>query len=332
MRKSISTYNHKKFAQKVEDVNAAYINQLLAKPGDVTQEFVYYIVRVYFGDDQLATIKKSGINYDKTVYNSRSAAGMINKIYAIDKDPRITAKNKYKDVSTKAVDFIKNKLKQNEETSAPAGGAQQPAGPPMAGPGAGTGVTPSAQAPVLSPNQVAQQAQVTPEQADKYLTQIIPVLITLSEDKSKPGAFTQRYSNEYNDVMYAMSVLKSDPKFFKKLEDYNNTFKTLAPIYNNAMHPTGWSSAGNAVIVTDWYTLGDQIINDIQSSMIKEIEPAVKNSKIQNAVTKITTFQDQFLNKNPGNTDIAGVANKVNQSIDQYNIGKPIKEKLTRLK
>ena len=42
--------------------------------------------------------------------------------------------------------------------------------------------------------------------------------------------------------------------------------------------------------------------------------------------------QDQFLNKNPGNTDIAGVANKVNQSIDQYNIGKPIKEKLTRLK
>jgi len=323
MRKSISIYNHKKFAQKVDDVNADYINKLLAKPGDVTQEFVYYIVRVYFGDDQLATIKKSGMNYDKTVYNSRSAMGMINKIYAIDKDPRITVKNKYKDVSTKAVDFIKNKLKQNEGTSAPEGGTQQPAGPPMAGPGAGTAVTPSAQAPVLSPNQVAQQAQVTPEQADAYLTKIIPVLKSLSDDKSKPGAFTQRYSNEYNDVMYAMNILKSDPKFFTKLEAHNDSFKTLSPIYNNAMHPTGWSSAGNAVIVTDWYTLGDQIIKDIES----------KNWT--SAKDKLVTFQNEFLNKNPKNTDISGVANKVNQFVDQYNtagFGVTQYNKLTRLK
>jgi|694.fasta_scaffold10926_12 hypothetical protein len=332
MRKSISIYNHKKFAQKVDDVNADYINKLLAKPGDVTQEFVYYIVRVYFGDDQLATIKKSGMNYDKTVYNSRSAAGMINKIYAIDKDPRITVKNKYKDVSTKAVDFIKNKLKQNEGTSAPAGGTQQPAGPPMASPGAGTAVTPSAQVPVSSPNQVAQQAQVTPEQADAYLTQIIPVLKTLSEDKSKPGAFTQRYSNEYNDVIYAMNILKSDSKFFEKLEKFNTTFKTLAPIYNNAMHPTGWTAAGNSVFVTDWYTLGDQIINEIQSSMIKELKEDEKKLKIQNTPTKISTFQTEFLNKNPKNTDISGVANKVNQVIDQFNIGKSTGDKLTRLK
>jgi hypothetical protein len=324
MRKSISIYNHKKFAQKVEDVNADYINKLLAKPGDVTQEFVYYIVRVYFDDESIfKTIKDNNLNYDKTIYTDRSSAGYINKIDQIAKDPRITNKTRYKEVSTKAVEFIKNKLKQNQGTSAPAADAQQPAGLPMAGPGAGTAVTPSAQAPVLSPNQVAQQAQVTPEQADKYLTQIIPVLKTLSEDKSKPGAFTQRYSNEYNDVMYAMSILKSDPKFFKKLEDYNNSFKTLAPIYNNAMHPTGWTAAGNSIFVTDWYTLGDQIIKDIES----------KNWT--SAKDKLVTFQNEFLNKNPKNTDISGVANKVNQFVDQYNtagFGVTQYNKLTRLK
>jgi hypothetical protein len=324
MRKSISIYNHKKFAQKVEDVNADYINKLLAKPGDVTQEFVYYIVRVYFDDESIfKTIKDNNLNYDKTIYTDRSSAGYINKIDQIAKDPRITNKTRYKEVSTKAVEFIKNKLKQNQGTSAPAADAQQPAGLPMAGPGAGTAVTPSAQAPVLSPNQVAQQAQVTPEQADKYLTQIIPVLKTLSEDKSKPGAFTQRYSNEYNDVMYAMSILKSDPKFFKKLEDYINSFKTLAPIYNNAMHPTGWTAAGNSIFVTDWYTLGDQIIKDIES----------KNWT--SAKDKLVTFQNEFLNKNPKNTDISGVANKVNQFVDQYNtagFGVTQYNKLTRLK
>ena len=148
MRKSISIYNHKKFAQKVEDVNADYINKLLAKPGDVTQEFVYYIVRVYFDDESIfKTIKDNNLNYDKTIYTDRSSAGYINKIDQIAKDPRITNKTRYKEVSTKAVEFIKNKLKQNQGTSAPAADAQQPAGPPKAGTLDRTADTPSAQAP-----------------------------------------------------------------------------------------------------------------------------------------------------------------------------------------
>jgi hypothetical protein len=129
-----------------------------------------------------------------------------------------------------------------------------------------------------------------------------------------------------------MNILKSDSKFFEKLEKFNTTFKTLAPIYNNAMHPTGWTAAGNSVFVTDWYTLGDQIINEIQSSMIKELKEDEKKLKIQNTPTKISTFQTEFLNKNPKNTDISGVANKVNQVIDQFNIGKSTGDKLTRLK
>jgi hypothetical protein len=112
--------------------------------------------------------------------------------------------------------------------------------------------------------------------------------------------------------------LKSDSKFFTKLEAHNNIFKTLSPIYNNAMHPTGWSSAGNAVIVTDWYTLGDQIIKDIES----------KNWT--SAKDKLVTFQNEFLNKNPKNTDISGVANKVNQILDPANAG--IGSTLPRLK
>ena len=73
------------------------------------------------------------------------------------------------------------------------------------------------------------------------------------------------------------------------------------------MHPTGWTAAGNSVFVTDLYTLGDQIIKDLQS----------KN--LTSAKDKLTTFQNEFLNKNPKYTDISGVANKVNQFVDQYN-------------
>ena len=334
MRKNITIYNHKKFAvapgtgatnpqkpaQATNFKDVKYINRIL-NDKDATKipgNLAILAIRAVW-NDKLPTRD----NFDKEVYGEINKVNQYAEFIKSLKLVKGIDQKKLADNFQLALDLITKKMSEN---------TQLPAGPPMAGPGAGTGVTPSAQAPVLSPNQVAQQPQVTPAEADAYLTKIIPVLKTLSEDKSKPGAFTQRYSNEYNDVMYAMSILKSDPKFFTKLEAHNSSFKTLAPIYNNAMHPTGWSSAGNAVIVTDWYTLGDQIINDIQSSMIEKIEPAVKNSKIQNAVTKITTFQDQFLNKNPGNTDIAGVANKVNQSIDQYNIGKPIKEKLTRLK
>ena len=115
-----------------------------------------------------------------------------------------------------------------------------------------------------------------------------------------------------------MSVLQKDPKFFQKLEGYNKSLSDLSPIYNNAMHPTGWTAAGNSVFVTDWYTLGDQIIKDIES----------KNWT--SAKDKLVTFQNEFLNKNPKNTDISGVANKVNQVLDPANAG--IGRTLPRLK
>jgi len=326
MRKSISIYNHKKFAQKVEDVNADYINKLLAKPGDVTQEFVYYIVRVYFDDESIfKTIKDNNLNYDKTIYTDRSSAGYINKIDQIAKDPRITNKTRYKEVSTKAVEFIKNKLKQNQGTSAPAADAQQPAGPPMAGSGAGTAVTPSAQAPVLSPNQVAQQPQVTPEQADVYLSYIIPILENFSKDQTKPKIFTQRYSSEINEITNGLGILRNgnDPKYFKKLEDFNKRIGDLSILFNKLMYPTGTTQAGNTTFVNDWYTFGNQIINEIQAGLTTESKEKVQKD--------IGIFQTEFLNKNPGNTDISGVANKVNQAIDKFNIGKG-KEKLTRLR
>ena len=309
MRKNITIYNHKKFADaprpgatnpqkpaqatNFKDVN--YINRILGDK-DATKipgNLVILAIRAVW-NDKLPTKD----NFDKEVYGQISKVNDYIEFLNSLKSVRGIDPKKLNTNLKLASELIIKKSSQNN---------QQPAGPPMAGPGAGTAVTPSAQAPVSSPNQVAQQAQVTPEQADAYLTKIIPVLKTLSDDKSKPGAFTQRYSNEYNDVIYAMNILKSDPKFFEKLEKFNTTFKTLAPIYNNAMHPTGWTAAGNSVFVTDWYTLGDQIIKDIQGK------------KIEDATTKLTTFQTEFLNKNPKNTDISGVANKVNQFVDQYN-------------
>ena len=82
----------------------------------------------------------------------------------------------------------------------------------------------------------------------------------------------------------------------------------MSKIYNDSMFPAGWSVAGTATIVTDWYTLGNQIIKNID------------NKKIDDANIKIKTFQEQFLDNNPGNTDIAEVANKVNKAIDNANL------------
>jgi hypothetical protein len=333
MRKNISTYNHQRFAQNTGTNNATrqtqksnpkpnfkepkYINSLLANrdTDKAVQDLIFLASRSEIGDDTLSKAKKSGA-YDQTVFQLAN----INKIHGffdtLQSDKKID-QTLLKNLRPKINEFLKLKLQIITQQTEAAG--------------AGAGVTqPNQQVPeapnMLSPAQAAEQAQITPEQADKYLSNIIPALETLSKDKEKPRAFTQRYSNEYNYIINAMSVLQKDPKFFQKLEGYNKSLSDLSPIYNNAMHPTGWTAAGNSVFVTDWYTLGDQIINDIQGG------------KVENANTKLTTFQTEFLNKNPKNTDISGVANKVNQFIDKYNssgvgttIGRP-STKLQRLK
>jgi hypothetical protein len=194
----------------------------------------------------------------------------------------------------------------------------------MAGPGAGTAVTPSAQAPVSSPNQVAQQPQVSPDQADVYLAYVIPVLEKFSKDVTKPKIFTQRYSSEINEITNGLGILRNDAKYFKKLEDYKKRIDDLSILFNKFMYPTGTTQAGNTTFVNDWYTFGNQIINEIQAGLTTESKEKVQKD--------IGIFQTEFLNKNPGNTDISGVANKVNQAIDKFNIGKVKDDKLTRLR
>jgi hypothetical protein len=214
-----------------------------------------------------------------------------------------------------ALELIIKKSSQNN---------QQPAGPPMAGPGAGTAVTPSAQAPVLSPNQVAQQPQVSPDQADVYLAYVIPVLEKFSKDATKPKIFTQRYSSEINEITNGLGILRNDAKYFKKLEDYKKRIDDLSILFKKFMYPSGTTQAGNTTFVNDWYTFGNQIINEIQADLTTESKEKVQKD--------IGIFQTEFLNKNPGNTDISGVANKVNQAIDKFNIGKVKGNKLTRLR
>ena len=331
MRKNTTIYNHKKFADapasaaqsqakpavkpavkpvgkpatktttkpevKLDPakMDVDYINKIITFPNKdaaVTQ-LAYLFSRYVLGDKKLEELKIDP-NKDKQVFSVPNTNQYIAMFASLKNNSKIN-KQALTGIENNFTKYMLQKMGQNvpaSETNSPATPVNQqvPAAPNM-----------------LSPAQAAEQAQITPEQADKYLSNIIPVLETLSKDKEKPGAFTQRYSNEYNYIINSMGVLRNDPKFFEKLEKFNTTFKTLAPIYNNAMHPTGWTAAGNSVFVTDWYTLGDQIIKDIQGK------------KIEDATTKLTTFQTEFLNKNPKNTDISGVANKVNQFVDQYN-------------
>ena len=318
MRKNTTIYNHKKFADapgpaaqsqaqpatkkpsaKPNFKDAAYINRIL-KNTDTKQaanQLIFLAVRSIFGDQKIKELTDQK-KYDQTVFSLDNNKKIIEFLISIKSDNRID-KTQLSKVEAEILPILTKKLTDNSNLS---GGAS------------GTGQTQQSvnqqvpQAPsMLSPAQAAEQAQITPEQADKYLSNIIPKLVEMSANKEKTGEFTQRYSNEYNYIINSMSVLRNDPKFFEKLEGYNTKFKTLAPIYNNAMHPTGWTAAGNSVFVTDWYTLGDQIINDIQGV------------KLDEAKKKLTTFQTEFLNKNPKNTDISGVANKVNQFLDQYN-------------
>jgi hypothetical protein len=291
-----------------------FINKILVNPDKdaAVKQLVYLFSRYVLGDNKLVELKKEPSTYDKEVFSIPNSNQYISMLANLKINPKID-KQELNGIENNFTKYILQKISSGYD--APQSEAN-------------TSTTPTnqqvPQAPnVLSPAQAAEQPQITPEQADKYLSNIIPVLETLSKDKEKPRAFTQRYSNEYNYIINSMSVLRNDPKFFQKLESYNTTFKTLAPIYNNAMHPTGWTAAGNSVFVTDWYTLGDQIIKDIQGK------------KIEDATTKLTTFQTEFLNKNPKNTDISGVANKVNQFVDQYNtagFGVTQYNKLTRLK
>jgi hypothetical protein len=316
MRKSISIYNHNKFAQKVEDINTNYINGLLAKPVDVTQDFVFYIVRNYHDNDELfKTIKDNNLNYDKAIYTDRSSAGYINNIDRIAKDPRIKNTTKYNELRKKAIEFIKNKVKTSQQPEAQESG---PAGPPSQ-PGQANPTVPGAPN-MLSPLEAARQMQITPEQADKYLSNITKVLQDISKDPARAKEFVTRFSSEYNYIINYMNILRSsDSKYYPKVEEYNKIISDFLPIYNNALHPTGWKPAGNSVVVTDWYTLGDQIINDIQALDRLQFTDPLHNTKLQSAKSGIQTFQDEFLNKNKGNTDISGVANKINQTIDKYN-------------
>ena len=335
MRKNITIYNHKKFADapgpavkpavkpvgkpanktttkpevKLDptkmDIN--FINKILVNPDKdaAVKQLVYLFSRYVLGDKKLAELSKDPNNYNKEVFSIPNSNQYISMLANLKNNPKI-GQPALLGIENNFTKYILQKISE---------------APPQSE--TNTSTTPTnqqvPQAPnVLSPAQAAEQAQITPEQADKYLSNIIPVLETLSKDKEKPRAFTQRYSNEYNYIINSMSVLQKDPKFFQKLEGYNKSLSDLSPIYNNAMHPTGWTAAGNSVFVTDWYTLGDQIIKDIES----------KNWT--SAKDKLVTFQNEFLNKNPKNTDISGVANKVNQVLDPANAG--IGRTLPRLK
>ena len=329
MRKNTTIYNHKKFADapgpaaqsqakpaakkpsaKTNFKDPAYINRILTNADTklAANQLIFLAVRSIFGDQKIKELNDQK-KYDQIVFSQDGNKKIIEFIFSLKSDNRID-KSKLSKIESEILPILSKKYVDNLNTSGGTGGTgqtQQPVNQQVpAAPG------------LLSPAQAAEQAQITPEQADKYLSNIIPLLETLSKDKEKPGAFTQRYSNEYNYIINSMSVLRNDPKFFEKLEGYNTKFKTLAPIYNNAMHPTGWTAAGNSVFVTDWYTLGDQIIKDIQS----------KNWT--SAKDKLTTFQNEFLNKNPKNTEISEVANKVNQVLDPANSG--IGRTLPRLK
>lgn len=340
MRKNTTIYNHKKFADapgpaaqnqakpaakkpsaKTNFKDPAYINRILTNADTklAANQLIFLAVRSIYGDQKIKELNDQK-KYDQTVFSQDGNKKIIEFIFSLKSDAKID-KNKLSKIESEILPILSKKYVDNLNTSGATGGIGQTQQQP---------VVPAAPN-MLSPAQAAEQAQITPEQADKYLSNIIPLLETLSKDKEKPRAFTQRYSNEYNYIINSMSVLQKDPKFFKKLEGYNKSLSDLSPIYNNAMHPTGWTAAGNSVFVTDWYTLGDQIIKDVQSISTDDKRP--KDSKIENAKTKLTTFQTQFLDKNPKNTDISGVANKVNQFLDQYNsVGFGLTNKLPRFK
>jgi len=325
MRKNITIYNHKKFADapglgatnpqkpaqatNFKDVN--YINRILGAK-DATKipgNLVILAIRAVWND------KLPKDNFDKEVYGQISKVNDYIEFLNSLKSVRGIDPKKLTNNLKPALDLITKKMGQN---------TQQPAGSPMAGAGAGTGVTPSAQAPVFSPNQVAQQPQVSPEQADVYLAYVIPVLEKFSKDATKPKIFTQRYSSEINEITNGLGILRNDAKYFKKLEDYKKRIDDLSILFNKFMYPTGTTQAGNTTFVNDWYTFGNQIINEIQAGLTIESKEKVQKD--------IGIFQTEFLNKNPGNTDISGVANKVNQAIDKFNIGKVKDNKLTRLR
>ena len=336
MRKNITIYNHKKFADapspnagtgtaKGTSANPAkpkpkpnfkdpkYVNSLLLK-SDAPQQLAFLAVRSEFGDDNLSKIGKNNPQYNKIVFTLDNVNKYITFLESLGTVRGINMVELSKS-QQKAIDYVTSKIDRNTQP------------PSNAGPGAGTGVTPSAQAPVLSPNQVAQQPQVTPEQADVYLSYIIPILENFSKDQTKPKIFTQRYSSEIDEITNGLGILRNgnDPKYFKKLEDFKKRIGDLSILFNKLMYPTGTTQAGNTTFVNDWYTFGNQIINEIQAGLTTESKEKVQKD--------IGIFQTEFLNKNPGNTDISGVANKVNQAIDKFNIGKAAeKDKLTRLR
>jgi hypothetical protein len=336
MRKNITIYNHRKFADapglnagtgtaKGTSANPAkpkpkpnfkdpkYVNSLLLK-SDAPQQLAFLAVRSEFGDDNLSKVGKNNPQYDKIVYTLDNVNKYITFLESLGTVKGINMVDLGK-AQQKAIDYVTSKIDRNTQP------------PSNAGPGAGTGVTPSAQAPVLSPNQVAQQPQVTPEQADVYLAYIIPVLEKFASDETKPKLFTQRYSSEINEITNGLGILRNDSKYYKKLEDYNKRLNDLSIKFTKFMYPTGTTQAGNTTFVNDWYTLGNQIINEIQAGLDTQSKEKVNK--------EIGIFQTEFLNKNPANTDISGVANKVNQLIDKYNnsgFGNTLFIKLDRLR
>lgn len=307
MRKNITTYNHKKFAQALQPQVTAkqinfkdpkYINRILSSKTAV-QDLLFLAIRATLPEDAIKEAKNSG-NYDKIIFGSMAETNKYIEFLQSLENAQGIDKTKLKSVKEQAINLIGKKLTENLQT------------PPPQTPGAQAVNQQVPPAPnVLSPAQAAEmeRPKITPEQADKYLSNVLKTLEDMSNDTTKPKEFTRRYSSEFNYIVDSLNIIKFDPKLSANAEAYNKRLTNLGPIFNKLMHPTGYSVAGDTVFVTDWYTLGDQIIKDLQS----------KNWS--SAKDKLTTFQNEFLNKNPGNTDISGVANKVNQVLDQANAG-----------
>jgi len=312
MRKNISTYNHKKFAQSSSNTKATlarltnpdYIKSLLLQP-NLGDTFAYLSFRYVFSDNELNIKDKT--EFDKKIYTKDNVDKYIRFLDVLNKKIRFTGRDKtrFDKGIAAAKELINTKLKQVTNTT--------PSQPQQQG---GSTVVPAGYA--------AQQVQITPEQANKHLGVVIPTLITLSKDKEKIRAFISRYSIEIDDILYAMNILRTDAKYYGQYNSYNKDLSELSKIYYDSMFPAGWSVAGNSVFVHDDRTVANEILKLIP-------EAKTKGDAFTKANEKIKIFQNEFLDKNPGNTDIAEIANKINKEIDKFNGDKVNAEKMGRL-
>ena len=301
MRKNISTYNHKKFAQTSSNAKATlvrltnpdYIKSLLLQP-NLGDTFAYLSFRFVFSDNELNIKDKT--EFDKKIYTKDNVDKYIKFLDVLNNKIKFTGSDKIKFGRgiAAAKELINKKYKQVTSTTP----SQSPTSPG----------TPQ----VVPAGYAAQQVQITPEQANKHLGVVIPTLITLSKDKEKIRAFISRYSIEIDDILYAMNILRTDAQYYEKYNSYNKDLSELSKIYYDSMFPAGWSVAGNSVFVHDKRTVANEILKLIP-------EAKTKGDAFTKANEKIKIFQNEFLDKNPGNTDVAEIANKINKEIDKFN-------------